>query len=99
MLYKTRVEKIHSIATSGLNGASMMMKGEERLEIVKKKEERDEEKEARRRKKNGSMLSETVLLAAARNVDGQISSSLACARMRHGESFSGSLLLGTWPCT
>ena len=34
------VEKIHSIATSGLNGASMMMEREEGLEIVKKKEER-----------------------------------------------------------
>lgn len=43
------------------------------------------------------MLSETVLLAAARNVAGQINCPLACARMRHGESFSGSLLLGTWP--
>ena len=36
------VEKIHSIATSGLNGASMMMEREEGLEIVKKKEERRE---------------------------------------------------------
>ena len=34
------VEKIQSIATSGLNGASMMMTREEGLEIVKKKEER-----------------------------------------------------------
>ena len=34
------VEMIQSIATSGLNGASMMMTREERLKIVKKKEER-----------------------------------------------------------
>ena len=33
------VEKIHSIATKGLNGASMMMKREHGLEIVKKKRE------------------------------------------------------------
>lgn len=34
------VENIHSITTRGLNGASMMMKREEGLEIVKRKEER-----------------------------------------------------------
>ena len=38
------VEKIHSIATSGLNGASMMMKRKEVLEIVKKEEGRRKSK-------------------------------------------------------
>ena len=47
------VEKIHSIATSGLNGESMMMRQEERLEMVKRKEERREGR-ARRRKKDAS---------------------------------------------
>ena len=67
------VVKIHSKATSGLNGASMMMKRDEGLEMVKKKEER-----RRKSKTRGKECQHVVgnSHAAARNVVGQTVSPL-----------------------
>ena len=92
------VEKIQSIATNGLNGASMMMKREHGLEIVKKKREGRRESKTKENERQHVVGNSAVGCRKECRWSNQFIPCLY-SNAAWRAFFFGSLLLGTWSRT